>query len=81
MLESNKMNERMEERFKKAIDFLKVIKEAELSDELYPTAYTFQRRFRIGIETAKKIVERLEKEGYISKFDGHTPRKVLKTNQ
>ncbi|WP_203362426.1 DNA translocase FtsK [Bacillus sp. REN10] len=64
--------------YQKALDFLTVIKEL---DDLYPSISTFQRRFRIGFATADRMINRMEKEGYISEFIGGVPRKVLKTKR
>lgn len=36
-----------------------------------------QRRFRIGYRSAKMIIDRLEKNGFISPYNGKDPRKVL----
>lgn len=36
-----------------------------------------QRRFRIGYSSAKMIIDRLEKNGVISPYNGKDPRKVL----
>ncbi|MFL0365359.1 DNA translocase FtsK [Pseudobacillus sp. 179-B 2D1 NHS] len=70
------MNNIDEEQYQRAVEFLSVIKELPFT---YPSASLFSRRFRIGYITAARIVERLEKEGYISEFVGGKPRQVLKT--
>lgn len=36
-----------------------------------------QRRFRIGYRSAKMIIDRLEKNGVVSPYNGKEPRKVL----
>ena len=44
--------------------------------EMISTSY-IQRRFRIGYNTAARIIERMEKEGLVGPAQGSRPREVL----
>ncbi|MBI5644439.1 MAG: DNA translocase FtsK 4TM domain-containing protein [Deltaproteobacteria bacterium] len=60
-------------------EFLKRYDEAvELAStlEMLSTSY-IQRRFRIGYNTAARIIERMEKEGIVGPAQGSRPREVL----
>lgn len=62
---------------------------SDIPDELYETALKviveyerasaslLQRRLAIGYGLASRIIDRLEKDGYVSKADGAPPRTVL----
>ncbi len=61
-------------------EFLKRYSDAVLlagQMEIISTSY-IQRRFRIGYNTAARIIERMEKEGIVGPAQGSRPRQVLK---
>jgi DNA segregation ATPase FtsK/SpoIIIE-like protein len=41
------------------------------------SVFTFQRRLGLAYDEAKEMIEWMEKEGYVSTYDGKNPRKVL----
>ncbi len=47
--------------------------------EMVSTSY-IQRRFRIGYNTAARIIEKMEQEGIVGPSQGSRPREVLKRN-
>lgn len=69
----NTLNE--EELYQEAIKLLDFYRGNTSS---YVSVASIQRRFRIGYTSAAKIVDRLEDEGYVSKYYTGKPRKVLK---
>ncbi|OEH52955.1 hypothetical protein AQ616_18800 [Oceanobacillus sp. E9] len=38
---------------------------------------TIQRRLRAGRSYSEKIMKKLERDGYVSEFDGTKPREIL----
>lgn len=66
-----------EELYQETIRFLDYFRQLPDKDK-YVSVTLIQRRFRIGYTSAKKIVERLEEEGYVSKYEHGQPRKLLK---
>ncbi|CAG0996936.1 partial DNA translocase SpoIIIE, partial [Anaerolineae bacterium] len=48
--------------------------------EMISTSY-IQRRFRIGYNTAARIIEKMEKEGVVGPAQGSRPREVLLRKQ
>ena len=48
--------------------------------EMISTSY-IQRRFRIGYNTAARIIEKLEADGIVGPSQGSKPREVLKRSQ
>ncbi len=51
---------------------------ATLPELQYISASLLQRKFSIGYARAGRMLDLLEREGYVSKADGAKPRKVLK---
>lgn len=71
---------RMEEEEDLGEEFMKKYREAvEMAEklEMVSTSY-IQRRFRIGYNTAARIVEKMEQEGIVGPPQGSKPREVLK---
>jgi len=58
------------QRYKEAVEMAREL-------EMISTSY-IQRRFRIGYNTAARIVERMESEGIVGPAQGSRPREVLK---
>jgi len=72
------LREKLEEEFGE--EFLRRYDEAlELAAqmEMISTSY-LQRRFRIGYNTAARIIEKMEKDGVVGPAQGSRPREVLK---
>ncbi len=71
---------KMEEEEELGEEFLKRYKEAvemAMGLEMISTSY-IQRRFRIGYNTAARIIEKMEEEGIVGPSQGSRPREVLK---
>ncbi len=71
---------RIEEEEELGEEFMKKYREAVLMAEkleFLSTSY-IQRRFRIGYNTAARIIERMEEEGIVGPPQGSKPREVLK---
>jgi DNA segregation ATPase FtsK/SpoIIIE, S-DNA-T family len=63
-----------EKLYQEALEFLDYFKK---STGEYISVSAIQRRFRIGYMKAARILDRMEKEGYVSEWDGANPRKIL----
>ena len=61
----------MDELYKKALQL--IISEKKVMMSL------LQRKLSIGFGKAGRLMDKMEEDGYISKFDGTKPRKVLIT--
>jgi len=71
---------RIEEEEELGEEFMKKYREAvEMAEklEMLSTSY-IQRRFRIGYNTAARIIEKMEEEGIVGPSQGSKPREVLK---
>ncbi|VAV82207.1 DNA translocase FtsK [hydrothermal vent metagenome] len=71
---------RIEEEEELGEDFMNKYREAvEMAEKLefLSTSY-IQRRFRIGYNTAARIMEKMEEEGVVGPSQGSKPREVLK---
>lgn len=68
---ANEWDESMDELYKKALHL--IISEKKVMMSL------LQRKLSIGFGKAGRLMDKMEEDGYISKFDGTKPRKVLIT--
>lgn len=68
---ANEWDESMDELYKKALQL--IISEKKVMMSL------LQRKLSIGFGKAGRLMDKMEEDGYISKFDGTKPRKVLIT--
>ena len=68
---ANEWDESMDELYKKALQL--IISEKKVMMSL------LQRKLSIGVGKAGRLMDKMEEDGYISKFDGTKPRKVLIT--
>ena len=64
-----------EELYRKAVERLEYFKNTE---GVYISVPSIQRMFRVGFTTAHEVIQRLEKEGYVSEFHPNKPREILK---
>ena len=70
MEEDEELGEEFLERYKEAVKMASTL-------EMISTSYV-QRRFRIGYNTAARIIEKMEKEGIVGPAQGSRPREVLR---
>ena len=70
MAEDEDLGEEFMRRYREAVELAMTL-------EMVSTSY-IQRRFRIGYNTAARIVEKMEAEGIVGPPNGSKPREVLK---
>lgn len=68
--------QKIEDLYGNALSRLDYFRDTEYA---YISSSSLQRMFRIGYHLAESIIDRMEKEGYISTYKPGHPRKVLKT--